>query len=99
MPAKHSEASPHAGWRQDLQSATHDYAQDRLSAGDLTARFRRAASARADLPPRYRTVLEKLLEPLEASALFSEESCAFSRTDLSHSLLQWVQATEKLDAP
>ena len=34
--------------------------------------------------------------PQEASALFSEESCSFSRTDLARSLQEWVAATERL---
>jgi hypothetical protein len=34
------------------------------------------------LPDRYLDVLERLLNQLESSALFSEESCSFSRTDM-----------------
>ena len=86
-------------WREALIRATGAYAQDRLSAGELVACFRQAAQTRPDLPERYRAVLERLLQPMEASALFSEESCAFSRTDLANSLNQWVTATEALDRP
>ena len=84
-------------WRAALVAAATEYAQDRISAGDLVQRYRSAAAARDDLPDRYRAVLEKLLQPLEASALFSEESCAFSRTDLAQGLQQWVQATQALE--
>lgn len=84
------------GWRADLDEAARAYAADRMSAGRLAAHFRRAAGERADLPARYRAVLERLLQPLEASALFSEESCSFSRTDLARSLQEWVAATERL---
>lgn len=62
-----------------------------LPADQLVATWRSAAAAWPGLPPRYAAVLEKLLAPLEASALFSEESCSFSRTDLADSLAQWLQ--------
>ena len=62
-----------------------------LPADQLTATWRAAAAIWPGLPPRYAAVLEKLLAPLEASALFSEESCSFSRTDLADSLAQWLQ--------
>jgi len=42
------------------------------------------------LPPRYREVLLNLLDRLESSALFSEESCSFSQKDLLDSLQMWV---------
>lgn len=62
-----------------------------LPAEQLVATWRAAAATWPGLPPRYAAVLEKLLAPLEASALFSEESCSFSRTDLADSLAQWLQ--------
>lgn len=62
-----------------------------LRADQLASTWRAAAAAWPGLPPRYPAVLEKLLAPLEASALFSEESCSFSRTDLADSLAQWLQ--------
>ena len=61
------------------------------SARVACATWRAAAAIWPGLPPRYAAVLEKLLAPLEASALFSEESCSFSRTDLADSLAQWLQ--------
>lgn len=42
------------------------------------------------LPARYGTVLHDLLDRLESSALFSEESCSFSRKDLIESLQMWL---------
>ena len=62
-----------------------------LQADQLASTWRAAAATWPGLPPRYAAVLEKLLAPLEASALFSEESCSFSRTDLADSLAQWLQ--------
>jgi hypothetical protein len=42
------------------------------------------------LPPRYTTVLLNLLDRLESSALFSEESCSFSQRELLDSLQMWL---------
>ena len=51
----------------------------------------RASDALLDaLPARYREVLLNLLDRLESSALFSEESCSFSQKDLLDSLQMWV---------
>jgi hypothetical protein len=44
----------------------------------------------AALPARYATVLSDLLDRLESSALFTEESCSFSRKDLLESLQMWL---------
>ena len=44
----------------------------------------------AALPPRYGEVLLNLLDRLESSALFSEESCSFSQKDLLDNLQVWV---------
>ena len=40
----------------------------------------------AALPPKYETVWLNLVDRLESSALFTEESCSFSQTDLLDSL-------------
>ncbi|ATG96392.1 hypothetical protein QRO08_01420 [Paracidovorax citrulli] len=51
----------------------------------------RAQSVLLDaLPPRYAQVLWDLLDRLESSALFSEESCSFSQSGLIDSLQAWV---------
>lgn len=42
------------------------------------------------LPPRYGEVLLGLLDRLESSALFSEESCSFSQQGLLDNLQVWV---------
>lgn len=44
----------------------------------------------AALPPRYAEVLLGLLDRLESSALFAEESCSFSQQDLLDSLQLWL---------
>jgi len=74
-----------------LAASIAAFRSGQLPADQLTAAWRAAAAAWPGLPPRYAAVLEKLLAPVEASALFSEESCSFSRTDLADSLAQWLQ--------
>jgi len=81
-----------------LEDALQAFENDRMSGGDLCARFRACAQHWPGLPNRFTAVLETLLQALESSALFSEESCAFSRHDLAASLRQWLQAAH-LTAP
>lgn len=96
MPADQADARV-AIWLKPLEAALQAYAHDRLSAGELAGTLRQGAAAHGGLPPRYLAVLEKLLQPLEASALFSEESCAFSRTDLARSLQEWLDAAAAVE--
>ncbi len=42
------------------------------------------------LPPKFELVLRQVLDRLESSALFSDESCSFSQKDLLDSLQQWL---------
>ena len=75
--------------------ATLAQSLDSLRRGDLSLRDFSAA-ARGDtvllaaLPPRYGEVLNNLLDRLESSALFTEESCSFSQGDLSGALQHWI---------
>ena len=43
------------------------------------------------LPPRYAEVWLGLLDRLESSALFNEESCSFSQSALLDNLQAWLQ--------
>ncbi|WGT62925.1 hypothetical protein [Variovorax paradoxus] len=56
----------------------------------LSNKARASAELLAALPPRYGEVLLNLLDRLESSALFSEESCSFSQKDLLDNLQVWV---------
>ena len=47
------------------------------------------------LPQRYAEVWQGLIDRLQSSALFSEESCSFSQTDLIDSLALWIDKAEK----
>lgn len=56
----------------------------------LSNEARASSELLAALPPRYGEVLLNLLDRLESSALFSEESCSFSQKDLLDNLQMWV---------
>ena len=62
----------------------------------FSAEARAQSALLAALPPRYTTVLHDLLDRLESSALFSEESCSFSQKDLIASLQMWVDKARVL---
>ena len=46
------------------------------------------------LPPKFEEVWSGLVDRLESSALFSEESCSFSQTDLLDSLAMVLDKAE-----
>ena len=67
----------------------------RLQDGSLTAsalgdQARASQALLTALPERYGPVLLQLLDRLESSALFTEESCSFSQSDLHAHLRQWI---------
>ncbi len=57
-------------------------------------RLWRGCSADLPLPEKYGVVLGNLLDRIEASALFSEESCSFSQKDLLDSLQLWADKAQ-----
>lgn len=75
-------------------------AMERLRSGNLSTRQFVAVWRNdtgpllAELPSRYAEVLDSVLMRLESSALFSEESCSFSRTELIDNLALWLDKAE-----
>lgn len=69
--------------------------QGQVSIAALCASAWQSQDLLAALPQRYPTVLQELLNRLESSALFSEESCSFSQVDLLDSLQLWLQKAEQ----
>ena len=65
------------------------------NAGELTRAWRAERELISALPPRYGQVLEALLSRLESAALFGEESCSFSATDLRGELMVWLTKAER----
>ncbi|MGN8079850.1 hypothetical protein [Variovorax sp. 22077] len=79
---------------QQLDNVAARVAALRDSQGGSVTRLSDEARASTELlgalPPRYGEVLLGLLDRLESSALFSEESCSFSQKDLLDNLQVWV---------
>ena len=65
-----------------------------LSAHAFSALAREQTALLAALPTAYATVWHGLLDRLESGALFSEESCSFSQTDLIDSLALWLDKAQ-----
>jgi len=61
---------------------------------DFSAQARQSQALLGALPARYSEVLLGLLDRLESSALFAEESCSFSQVDLLDSLQMWLDKAE-----
>lgn len=60
---------------------------------ELTNQFRSFYQA-SGLPDKYGTALEGILERIESSSLFTEESCSFSQKDLVDALIYWLERSE-----
>ena len=58
---------------------------------ELTDAARGASSLLASLPPQFEQVLNNILDRLESSALFTEESCSFSQSGLLENLEVWIE--------
>lgn len=84
-----SQTTPQLQW-QTLQQALSDLRAD----PGQTAVFVKLARDQQDLlrtlPPRFSEVLLPLLDRIESSALFSEESCSFSQRDLLDNVQLWL---------
>ena len=73
-----------------LPATLDAFRQGNLPLNTLVQQWRTAAEGHEPaLPQRYRDVLERILTQLESSALFSEESCSFSQTDIVNALSDW----------
>ena len=73
-----------------LQTALQQLRNDALGVAAFSQLAMQQANLAAALPGRFNEVLSQLLNRLESSALFTEESCSFSRKDLLDSLQLWL---------
>jgi hypothetical protein len=78
-----------------LQQALAELQQRRISAASFCATWRAHTGLLSELPARYGQVLEDLLGRLEASSMFTEESCSFSQKDLHTGLTTWLQKAQQ----
>jgi aspartokinase len=80
-----------------LSSSLPSYLAGQMNTDQFVTLWRQAALDHSPtLPARYLQVLEHLLSQLESAALFSEESCSFSRTDMVASLGEWLSNARAL---
>ena len=79
---------------QQLRDSFHQLSQQQTSAAALGTQARAAQALLQALPPRYGEVLLNLLDRLESSALFTEESCSFSQKDLLDNLQVWADKAQ-----
>jgi len=87
------DASPAISAKQELaalEQALQQLRQGQLKVDQLATQAHGLQRLPAELPERFATVLHELLNRLESSALFSEESCSFSQVDLLDSLQMWL---------
>ena len=77
-----------------VQAALQQLRNDTLSVAAFSQLAQQQPALVAALPPRYAEVLEQLLNRLESSALFTEESCSFSQKDLLDSLQLWIDKAQ-----
>ena len=73
-----------------LQDGLDALRQGRSRPADFSHQARTQQALLETLPPRYAEVLHGLLDRLESSALFAEESCSFSQSELLDSLQLWL---------
>lgn len=78
-----------------LSDALQQLRSDALGVAAFSRLAQDQPGLRAALPPRYSEVLQQLLDRLESSALFSEESCSFSQKELLDSLQQWLDHAQR----
>ena len=75
---------------QAFQDALQRFEDGSITASTLNDQARASQALLTTLPERYGQVLLQLLDRLESSALFTEESCSFSQTDLHQHLRGWL---------
>ena len=73
-----------------LQTALQQLRGDTLGVAAFSQLAMQQQSLASALPERFNEVLSQLLNRLESSALFTEESCSFSQKELLDSLQLWL---------
>ena len=77
-----------------LQAALQQLQADTLSVAAFSRLAQSQPALGAALPVRFNEVLLQLLDRLESSALFTEESCSFSQKELLDSLQLWIDKAQ-----
>ena len=77
-----------------LQAALQQLRNDTLSVAAFSQLAQQQQALTEALPERFNEVLMQLLDRLESSALFTEESCSFSQKELLDSLQLWIDQAQ-----
>lgn len=77
-----------------VQAALQQLKAETLSVAGFSGLAQGHPLLRSALPARFNEVLMQLLDRLESSALFSDESCSFSRNELLDSLQLWIEKAQ-----
>ena len=75
----------------DIQTKLAALQAGQIRTTELTDAARGASSLLASLPSQFEQVLNNILDRLESSALFTEESCSFSQSGLLENLEVWIE--------
>lgn len=78
----------------DLNTALQQVSAGRLGVVAFSNLARSQHVLAQALPERFNEVLLNLLDRLESSALFTDESCSFSHKDLLDSLQLWLDKAQ-----
>ncbi len=79
---------------QQLQALLAQATEGRRPTQELIATARRSTALTQALPAKFDPVLQDILDRLESSALFTEESCSFSQRDLLDALGTWLRKAQ-----
>lgn len=84
---------------QRFDQGLHELAAQELGAMAFSTQARSLHDLLQALPERYPPVLLHLLDRLEAGALFTEESCSFSQSELLTHLRGWADKARQQLTP
>lgn len=73
-----------------LGRSLDDFEAGRIDMDALIATWRLHGVEDANLPAKWREVLDGLLMRLESARLFSHDSCSFSRSELLATMREWL---------
>ena len=77
-----------------LRSALQDIQSGAIHASDFVRQARDLDALLVALPPAFSTVWSDLLNRLESGAMFNEDSCSFSQSQVLDSMALWLDKAE-----
>lgn len=78
----------------EIKTKLAQFQASEIRTTELTDAARASLVLASSLPPQFGEVLNNILDRLESSALFTEESCSFSQTGLLENLEVWIQKAQ-----